>query len=384
MKRHPLGAVAIFATLALALSAPSGGLAATQARSHHGSSHHRTHTITFFARVIKSGAKGLLVRTKSGKRIFFSAAELAKKGAPPKSSPSKSHRGHRSHRSHRTHKGHRSSRHHHGRRHGTLDTTPPPGITINIVGLQPGVTVQITETIDSSGVVSITITLPPPSTLPEQSDSGVVTEVDPGAFMLLTPGGSDLRLNMVPAALAGLSLQPCDTVEVTYHQDSEILIADSVTVTGTQISGACQSGGDVTGTITSVSGSGLTISTDQGSMSFVVDDGDITQGFQVGDLVDVTYSTNDQGQLDASDVEYVEKLASGTVTAVSQDSMTITDGGSGQSETFVAGGGFEEDWGLNPFDGVSVGDQVQVGYHISSAGNVADVVIDTSAYYGYY
>jgi hypothetical protein len=396
MKRNPV-ALAIVTTVALALAAPSGGVAAAQAKSHGGSAHRRTRTVTFFARVLGSTPTGLLVRTRSGKKIFFSAAELAQKGVAPKGSRSKPPKGHKRRRGHRSHAGHRRHRsrggHHksggktHTRVHGPLDGTPTstPGITINIVGLQPGVTVEITETVDSSGVVAITITIPPSSSLPEQSDSGVVTEVDRGAFMVLTPGGSDLRLNMAPATLASLDLQRCDTVEVTYHQDSELLIADTVRVTSSQISAACQSSGDVTGTITNVSDSGITIRTDGGSMSFVVDDQDITDGFSVGDVVDVTYSTNDQGGLDASDVQYVENSASGTVTLVSQDSMTITESSSGNSATFVAGGGFEEDWGINPFDGVSVGDQVQVAYHVSSGHKVADLVIDDSSYgYGGY
>jgi hypothetical protein len=396
MKRHPVADLAIVTTVALALAAPSGGIAATQAKSRAGAGHRRTRTVTFFARVLKSTPKGLLVRTKGDRKIFFSAAELAQKGVAPKSSPSKTHKGHKGrsgrrshtgHNSHRSHKGHhKSSRKTHTRVHGPADGAPTstPGITINIVGLQPGVTVEITETVDTSGVVAITITIPPSSSLPEQSDSGVVTEVDSGAFMVLTPGGSDLRLNMAPATLASLNLQRCDTVNVTYHQDSELLIADTVQVTGSQISAACQSSGDVTGTITNVSDSGVTISTRDGSMSFVVDDEDITDGFKVGDVVDVAYSSNDQGQLDASDVQYVEKSASGTVTAVSQDSMTIADSSGGNSETFVAAGGFEDDWGVNPFDAVSVGDQVQVGYHVSSGHKVADLVIDDSSYgYGY-
>jgi hypothetical protein len=40
----------------------------------------------------------------------------------------------------------------------------------------------------------------------------------------------------------------------------------------------------------------LTINTDRGSLSFRVDPGaGITDGYQVGDVVDVTYTTNSDG-----------------------------------------------------------------------------------------
>ncbi len=76
-----------------------------------------------------------------------------------------------------------------------------------------------------------------------------------------------------------------------------------------------------------------------------------------------------------------EEVASGTVTSVDQTSMTIAT--SSGDTTFVAAGGLEEKWGINPFAGVNVGDTVQVVYHIASAQDVADAVIDDSSYGGY-
>ena len=223
-----------------------------------------------------------------------------------------------------------------------MSTTP--SVTIDLVGLEPGITILITETIDSAGDVTITIALPPASALSGQSASGVVTEVDTDAFVLHTSGGSDLRLDMAPGTLSALNLVACDTVDVTYHQDANLLIADSVDVTGTSTTGECAPGGaggqgsggggegcsdqcagDVTGTITQVSGSEVTINADQGgSMAFVVDDPDITAGFQVGDYVDVTYSTNHDGKPDASDVEFAVEETSGVATTVSSSTMAIT------------------------------------------------------------
>jgi hypothetical protein len=262
-----------------------------------------------------------------------------------------------------------------------MESTTSPPISINIVGLQPGVTIQITETVDSDGIVSITITLPPPAALSEQNATGTITERDSDAFTLHTRGGSELRLNMAPDALSALGLQVCDTAAVTYHQDADLLIADTVNVTGTSTSGDCHSGlpsaGDVTGTITSVSPSALTVATGDGSLSFVVPDTSTTDGFLVGDVVDVSYSTS-QGTLEADDVEYVEQEATGVVTAVSSSAMTITDDTTHQPDTFLSSGGAADTLGFGTFDGVAVGDQVEVIYHVSSGHRVADLAVDNS------
>ena len=92
----------------------------------------------------------------------------------------------------------------------------------------------------------------------------------------------------------------------------------------------------------------------------------------MGDTVDVTYAQNADGSLSADDVEYVEQDASGPVTAVSDSRITVADQASGNSYTITA------DPTLALFYGVLPGDQVDVTYHQSAAGLVADAVDDQS------
>ena len=75
----------------------------------------------------------------------------------------------------------------------------------------------------------------------------------------------------------------------------------------------------------------------------------------------------------ASDVEYVETDATGTVTAVNTASLTLTDSDTGQTQTIVA------DPAEDMFDGVSVSDVVVVTYHQSAGQLIADVVDDETA-----
>jgi len=64
-------------------------------------------------------------------------------------------------------------------------------------------------------------------------------------------------------------------------------------------------------------------------------------------------------------------------TSTTGGSLTITDAGTGQPDVFVAGpGGVEIDGGA--FNGVSVGDQVDVTYHQSAGQLVADTVSEQS------
>ena len=132
-------------------------------------------------------------------------------------------------------------------------------------------------------------------------------------------------------------------------------------------------GGDAVGTITQLSTTGLTINAGGRTMTFSCDpEDDLTDGFAVGDLVDVTYDSSG-GSFQASDVEYVEADATGTVTAVDTSSLTLTNSDTGQSQTIVADA--DEDM----FDGVSVGDGVVVTYHQSAGQLIADVVDDETA-----
>jgi hypothetical protein len=130
------------------------------------------------------------------------------------------------------------------------------------------------------------------------------------------------------------------------------------------------SSGDVVGTITQLSQTSVTVNVGGRSMTFSCDpEDDLTDGFATGDLVDVTY---DSGNV-ASDVEYVEDDATGTVTAVDTASLTLTNSDTGQTQTIVA------DPAEDMFDGVSVGDEVVVTYHTSAGQLIADVVDDETA-----
>jgi hypothetical protein len=113
------------------------------------------------------------------------------------------------------------------------------------------------------------------------------------------------------------------------------------------------------------------VSTSSGALGFSVDPTEgLTDGFLVGDAVDVSYYQNSDGTLSADDVEYVEQDATGVVSAVSDASLTLVDDATGQPDTFSG----DPDLGL--FDGVTPGDEVDVTYHQSAAGLVADAVGD--------
>jgi hypothetical protein len=165
---------------------------------------------------------------------------------------------------------------------------------------------------------------------------------------------------------------------VTYHQDAGILIADTVSQTGTSTAGDCAPTLDVTGAITQISDSSVTVNGDSGPVTVAVDPSSgLTGGFQVGDVVDVTYTQAADGSLDATDIQFVEQDATGTVTSVttstSGSSLTITDDSTGQPDVFVASpDGIEID--AYAFNGVSLGDHVDVTYHTSAGQLVADAV----------
>jgi hypothetical protein len=181
--------------------------------------------------------------------------------------------------------------------------------TVTIAGLAPGETVLISETVNARGHWTITITLPSTTT---------------------TAGGQG---------------------DGTGDDSSDDQIAE--------------------GAITQVADTEVSINTGSQQLSFSADpDDDLTDGFLVGDLVDVTYYQNDDGSLSADDVEYVEQDAVGAVSAVNEGSITLTDQDTGLADTFTA----DPEMGL--FDGVNPGDQVDVTYHQSAAGDVADAIDD--------
>jgi hypothetical protein len=185
-------------------------------------------------------------------------------------------------------------------------------VTVQIQGLAPGETVLISETVDARGHWTITITLP-----------GSATSAGGGSEDGPTPGD-----------------------DATDDQTAQ-------------------------GPITQVSDAQVTISTAAGQRQFSVDPAsELTGGLLVGDVVDVTYHQNPDGTLSADDVEYVEQDARGAVSAVSDGGLTLTEQGSGQPVTFIT------DPALGLFDDVAPGDQVDVTYHQSAGGGVADAVDD--------
>lgn len=333
----PVGAIVVAPD---ALAKPHRG----HHRHHHARHHAKAHTLSFYARVVRASAHGLVVRTLDGRKLTFSSSQLR-------------------------------HRHHAGlQRLGAGGS--PPQVVVNILGLQPGVMVQITESTDANGNLTITITLV--SQTGPQDATGVVTDVSSDTFTVQTGDGSDMRFHMAADALSNLSLQSCNTVDVTYHQDAGMLIADTVNITGNSSSGDCAPTSDATGTITAVSSSSITVNTDSGPVTAGVDPSSgLTDGFQVGDLVDVTYVQNSDGSFTATDVQYVEEESTGQVTSVTTStnggSVTIVDDNTGQPETFVANANGVQ-INSSTFNGVSVGDQLDICYHQSGGQLVADTV----------
>jgi hypothetical protein len=231
-------------------------------------------TISFYAKVVRSGSKQVRLRLGDGNPFSLSAKQVSAKAVAHAAAVS------------------------------------PASVTLQVRGLAPGQTVLVSETVDARGHWTITITLPSAST---------------------TSGGG---------STAGSGDGSGD------DQDAE-------------------------GTITQVSDSQLAVSTDSGTLSFSVDPTEgVTGGFLVGDVVDVSYYENPDGSLSADDVEYVEQDATGAVSAVSDTSLAMVDDATGQTDTFSG----DPDLGL--FTGVSPGDVVDVTYHQSAAGPVADAVGD--------
>ncbi len=236
-------------------------------------------TVSFYAKVVRSGAKQVRLRLGDGSAFQLSSKRVSTKPVA----------------------------------HAAAGSTAP--VTIQVQGLAPGETVLISETVDTGGHWTITLTLPSASTTGAGTTSG--------------DGSGD---------------------------------------------GSGDSSGDdqlAEGTITQVSDSRLAVNTGSATLSFSVDPTEgLTDGFLVGDVVDVSYYQNADRSLSADDVEYSELDATGTVSTVSAGSLTLVDDVTGQQDTFSA------DPAMGLFDGVTPGDEVDVTYHQSAAGDVADAVDD--------
>jgi hypothetical protein len=218
----------------------------------------------------------------------------------------------------------------------------------------------------SRGAVAIAVPGPDaPAVAGERHGIGVVADVQPDAFLLELPDGSQLRLHTERGATA--RLRPCERAAVTYHQDAGLLIADAVRAAAGDRRSRCARGAhrDATGTISRVSGRALTISTGAGRrLTFALATPSLTQGFQVGDLVDVAYRAGARRARIAFQVEYVEAKATATVTAAAPGTLTIVDSAGGRRATFVA----------RPAQDAALGDHVVVVYHRSRGRPVADVL----------
>lgn len=237
-------------------------------------------TMSFYAKVVRSGSRQVRLRLGDGSPFQLSSKQVSSKTVA----------------------------------HAAAVSTAP--VTIQVQGLTPGQTVLISETVDAGGHWTITLTLPSSAT---------------------SSGGG------------------------------------STTGGGTGDGSGGDSGDDqlAEGTITQVSGTGLTIDTGSQTIAFSADPSeDLTNGFLVGDVVDVSYYANGDGSYAADDVEYVEQDATGVVSAVSDAGLSLVDDATGQTDTFSG------DPGLGLFDGVNAGDHVDVTYHQSAAGLVADAVGD--------
>ena len=242
-------------------------------------------TLSFYAKVVRSGSKKIQLRLGDGSAFSLSAKQV--------SSTPVAHAAAVSARS----------------------------VTLQIQGLAPGQRVLISETVNARGHWTITIALP------SSSATGAGGAGGPGAG---SGSGSG----------EGSSGDPSD------DQLAE-------------------------GTITRVSDSRLTLRTASGVLSFAVDPTEgLTDGFLVGDAVDVSYQESPDGSLSADDVEYVEQDATGVVSTVTDATVSIVDDVTGQADTFSA------DPDMSLFDGVAPGDEVDVTYHLSAAGPVADAVSD--------
>jgi hypothetical protein len=273
---------------------------------------------TFPARVVRAGAHALTVRLADGAIVRYPGARVASSPARPSLLA-------------------------HAAREASAGT-----LLFDLHALEPGVTVLVTARPGSTA--GALIALPGPDGVSELHAAGVVSQVGPDGFVLSLPDRTSVRLHTAARVRA------CQTAVVSYHQDAGVLVADRVHRGGGHATGGCRARSAV-GTITAISATALTIDHRTFSASAAT-----TAGFQVGDRVEVTYTRGAGGSLIAQAIEYVQRVARGTVTASGGGSVTITDGATGSALTFSAS--------ATP----STGAHVVVVYHRSAGGRVADVV----------
>jgi len=132
--------------------------------------------------------------------------------------------------------------------------------------------------------------------------SGVVTDDEGEGYFAIDPGsGDELGFDDPQRLFEGADAAWCDVVEVTYHEDSDAIVADGVQVTGQSTTGDCadDTTDEVDGTVSAIAGdrSSLTVEPDDGSdaTTIAVDDASLLDGIEVGDDVAVTLGADGVG-----------------------------------------------------------------------------------------
>ena len=239
-------------------------------------------TVSFYGRVVRSNAGGLTLRLNDGATVSFDSTQVS---AVRKRVNAQWHRW-----------------------RSLTSAALHVHAGLNIAGVAPGTIVLVTETI-SGGHATISVTLPAGNRSGNHSGGQ-----GPNQSANQSQGGDQASGNSAGAG----------------------------------------TGGDAVGTITQLSTTGLTINVGGRTMTFSCDPADdLTDGFATGDLVDVTYDSSG-GSLQASDVEYVEVDVTGTVTAVDTSSLTLTNSDTGQTQTIVADPDEDMFDGVSVGDGVVV------------------------------
>jgi hypothetical protein len=314
-------------------------------------------TFSFLGTVVRSGSSALVLSLGDSQKLRLTGKELS---------------------------------HSHASRTARLSArTSTKSVTVELSALQPGESVVITESTDSAGNITITITLPSgggsdsqgQGSATEQSATGLVNNVGSDTFDVVTSSGADLTFQIQSQALANDDLSPCDQVVVNYHSAGKTLVADDVNDTGAPDAGPCSSGGensnDWIGTITAISGTSITIDAGLGNggvETFVVADPAITDGFLVGDSVDLTYEPWN-GQVAADQLAYNDTETSGVVTGLTAagsafETISMIDDYSGDPETFYV------PVALLQGQDVAIGDDVDVSYYQAARGLTLDSLDD--------
>lgn len=239
----------------------------------------RARKVAFYAKVVSSAAKGVVLRLGDGQELRLGKRQLGR------------HAGHR--------RAHRSS------------------VQINLEGLNPGQVVLITETVDAAGNVTITIKLVPGADPngDDQDVTGTITALGTDSVTIQADDGSTMTFQADPVLLDGFSVG--DQVDVTYYTDGDgSLVADDVE----PLDDSGDDDQDAIGTVTALGAGSITVQVDGGGPMTFEADADVVDGVAVGDYVDVSYFTDTDGSLVADDVEPADDGSGDTTDDGSDDS----------------------------------------------------------------